>query len=217
MIERIRKVIDYSQLSTTEFADTIGISRSGLTHLLTGRNQPSLDVSRKILAKFPEISTEWLIMGMGKMIRPEEDGIGESAVVEMPESPSDLDSGQQYESENSKKNQQIDLFGEYEIRDESEEVADEEASGIYPEVPGNELEADAVPEVEVLTSKSPKAAVAESSRRIPQQPVRPKRTQENRQQVSVIRRERHPNGNERKLQKIIFFYDDHSFEIYTNI
>ena len=69
MIDRIKQVMDYSQLSTTTFADTIGISRSGLTHLLTGRNQPSLDVARKILAKFPEISTEWLIMGMGDMFR----------------------------------------------------------------------------------------------------------------------------------------------------
>ena len=87
MIDRIKNVIDYSQLSSSAFADTIGISRSGLTHLLTGRNQPSLDVARKILAKFPEISTEWLIMGMGEMLRPDEQFVAPSFKIGIETSP----------------------------------------------------------------------------------------------------------------------------------
>ena len=56
-------------MSPTAFADTIDINRSSLTHIFSGRNQPSLDVAKKILTAFPEISTEWLIMGVGNMLQ----------------------------------------------------------------------------------------------------------------------------------------------------
>ena len=61
--------MEYAQLSTSSFADKINISRSSLTHIFSGRNQPSLDIAKKILSAFPEISTEWLIMGMGNMFQ----------------------------------------------------------------------------------------------------------------------------------------------------
>ena len=107
MIDRIREVINYSQLSAASFADTIGISRSGLTHLLTGRNQPSLEVAKKILAKYPEISTEWLIMGMGDMMRPD---AGTSPDVNNP-APEPEKTVKEQPVENSKMMRQTDLFG----------------------------------------------------------------------------------------------------------
>jgi DNA-binding XRE family transcriptional regulator len=51
------------------FAEKIGVNRSNITHLFSGRNQPSLDFAKKVLTAFPEVSTEWLIMGVGKMIK----------------------------------------------------------------------------------------------------------------------------------------------------
>lgn len=69
MENRIKAIVEYSRLSTTNFADTIGISRSALVHLLSGRNQPSLDVLRKILNVFPEISIDWIMFGHGSMLR----------------------------------------------------------------------------------------------------------------------------------------------------
>ena len=54
-------------MTPSQFAEAIEINRSTLTHLFSGRNQPSLDIARKILNAFPEISTEWLIMGVGPM------------------------------------------------------------------------------------------------------------------------------------------------------
>ena len=47
MVDRIRKVMEYYQMSPTNFADTIDINRSSLTHIFSGRNQPSLDVAKK--------------------------------------------------------------------------------------------------------------------------------------------------------------------------
>lgn len=69
MIDRIKQVMEYSGLTPAQFATELGINRSGLTHLFTGRNQPSLDLIKKILVAFPQIKTEWLMMGMGSMIK----------------------------------------------------------------------------------------------------------------------------------------------------
>lgn len=67
MVSRLQDVLDYSQLSPTEFAEKIEIQRSTISHILNGRNKPSLDFLMKVKDKFPEISWDWLILGKGKM------------------------------------------------------------------------------------------------------------------------------------------------------
>lgn len=54
-------------MTPSQFADTIGIQRSGMSHILAGRNNPSLDFVLKVLASFPEISPSWLLQGKGEM------------------------------------------------------------------------------------------------------------------------------------------------------
>ena len=65
---RVQKIINYSELSSSEFADEIGVQRSNISHVLSGRNKPSLDFLMKIKDRFPEIQWEWLIEGKGTMI-----------------------------------------------------------------------------------------------------------------------------------------------------
>jgi len=65
--------MEYYKLSPASFAEQIGINRSNLTHLFSGRNQPSLDLAKKILHCYPDIKTEWLIMGVGDMFRNNEE------------------------------------------------------------------------------------------------------------------------------------------------
>jgi len=67
MIDRIQKIIQQKKLSSSGFADMIGVPRSTISHLLSGRNNPSLEFIQKILDAFPEISTDWLIRGKGPM------------------------------------------------------------------------------------------------------------------------------------------------------
>ena len=62
---RVQKIINYSELSSSEFADEIGVQRSNISHVLSGRNKPSLDFLMKIKDRFPEIQWEWLIEGKG--------------------------------------------------------------------------------------------------------------------------------------------------------
>ena len=70
---RVQKIINYSELSLSEFADEIGVQRSNISHVLSGRNKPSLDFLMKIKDRFPEIQWEWLIEGKGAMIFSEEE------------------------------------------------------------------------------------------------------------------------------------------------
>ena len=67
MKDRISEIMMKEGLSATQFADKIGISASSLSHILNGRNNPSLDVVTRIHSAFPKISTDWLIYGSGNM------------------------------------------------------------------------------------------------------------------------------------------------------
>lgn len=67
MIDRIKQLMDKKKLSATQFSDEIGIQRSSLSHVLSGRNNPSLDFVLKVKDRFPEINFEWLLLGKGKM------------------------------------------------------------------------------------------------------------------------------------------------------
>lgn len=67
--ERISKVISYSELTHSEFADEIEVQRSSISHITSGRNKPSLDFLMKIKNRFPELEWEWLIEGEGEMLK----------------------------------------------------------------------------------------------------------------------------------------------------
>lgn len=68
MKDRIKKIQEYSGLSLGVFASRTGIKAASLSHILNGRNNPSLDVVMKIHETFPEISWEWMLYGTGTML-----------------------------------------------------------------------------------------------------------------------------------------------------
>ena len=59
--DKIELLIKRKQMSSSQFADVLGIPRSSISHILSGRNKPSLDVVQKILSAFPEVSAEDLL------------------------------------------------------------------------------------------------------------------------------------------------------------
>ncbi|BAP31825.1 putative DNA-binding protein [Chryseobacterium sp. StRB126] len=69
--ERISKVIEYSRLTPSEFADEIDVQRSSISHITSGRNKPSLEFIIKIKSRFPELLWDWLVTGEGEMLRSE--------------------------------------------------------------------------------------------------------------------------------------------------
>ena len=69
MEQRLLAFLKAENISQTDFADRIGISRAAVSHLLSGRNKPGCDVISRIIHEFPTLSAEWLIAGTGKMYR----------------------------------------------------------------------------------------------------------------------------------------------------
>mgnify|MGYP000085095845 CR=1 FL=1 len=63
---RLQKIIDFYNISATELSSQISFNRSTISHLLSGRNKPSLDFVMKVLQKFPEVELYWLLNGVGK-------------------------------------------------------------------------------------------------------------------------------------------------------
>jgi transcriptional regulator with XRE-family HTH domain len=63
MVERISKIIEVKKLSASRFADILGVPRSTISHILSGRNNPSLEFIQKVLSSFPEVRVAWLLRG----------------------------------------------------------------------------------------------------------------------------------------------------------
>ena len=67
MNSRIRLILKTKNISASKFADEIGVQRSSISHILSGRNNPSLDFIQKTLHRFPDISPDWILTGKGSM------------------------------------------------------------------------------------------------------------------------------------------------------
>lgn len=64
--KRLQKVMDYYGESASSFSDKIGVQRSSISHILSGRNKPSLDFVLKVLTTYPEVEIYWLLNGKGE-------------------------------------------------------------------------------------------------------------------------------------------------------
>ena len=62
---RLKKVMDFHQITASMFADKVGVQRSSISHILSGRNKPSLDFILKVIAEFDEVDMYWLLNGKG--------------------------------------------------------------------------------------------------------------------------------------------------------
>lgn len=69
MKERIIKIMECERMGQAQFASAIGIQRAAMSHIISGRNNPSLDVMTKILHRYPQINPDWLLFGKGEMLR----------------------------------------------------------------------------------------------------------------------------------------------------
>ncbi len=69
MISRLQQLLQAEGINKSEFAEKTGIAPATVTHLLSGRNNPSYEIICAISRNFPKISLDWLINGTGKMYR----------------------------------------------------------------------------------------------------------------------------------------------------
>jgi hypothetical protein len=73
MNERLLKIMEHFNYSPSIFADEIGVIRSSISHIISGRNNPGLELLQKVLIRFPQISSDWLILGRGEMMLNEDE------------------------------------------------------------------------------------------------------------------------------------------------
>ncbi|MFL2599662.1 MAG: helix-turn-helix domain-containing protein [Flavobacteriaceae bacterium] len=63
ILNRIQEVMKNNELTSSQFAERLGVQRSGISHILSGRNKPSLEFITKIHFKFDSVSIQWLLFG----------------------------------------------------------------------------------------------------------------------------------------------------------
>jgi transcriptional regulator with XRE-family HTH domain len=69
--DRIKQILLDEGLTSGAFADEIGVQRSSISHILNGRNNPSLDFVIKVVTRFRHINLAWLMLGKGEMLGSE--------------------------------------------------------------------------------------------------------------------------------------------------
>ncbi len=169
--DRFTKVIEYSQFTPAEFAEEIGVQRSSISHILSGRNKPSLDFITKIKSKFPELEWDWLINGEGEMLINNSNATSNKNLVEP-------------EEQNTRKKSIPDLFSL--ISDEQFGQSESARASTKQNAPKIE---NSVPEI--------KKNITADSQPLPN---------------NVASKE----NVEKKIKRIVFFYDDGTFENYQN-
>ncbi len=69
MKDRISKILREERMTASKFAEEIGVQASSISHIISGRNNPSIDFITKLLERFRGINAEWLLIGKGEMYK----------------------------------------------------------------------------------------------------------------------------------------------------
>ena len=69
MDTRLQQFLDAENISQAQLADTLGVARAGISHILSGRNKPGFDFLEAMAVHYPRISMDWLLTGKGRMYK----------------------------------------------------------------------------------------------------------------------------------------------------
>ncbi len=97
--DRIRTIMKSGNHTASEFADRIGVKRSNLSHVLSGRNKPSLDFLIKVIEAYPNVDASWLITGQTSR----KDSTADSASVTTKSTTAEEPQGKQVDSKEIEK------------------------------------------------------------------------------------------------------------------
>ncbi|HPL05483.1 MAG TPA: helix-turn-helix transcriptional regulator [Bacteroidales bacterium] len=75
MRNRISKILQEEGMTASKLADEIGVQASSISHIMSGRNNPSIDFVQKLLERFRAINSEWLLLGRGEMYKQSQGNI----------------------------------------------------------------------------------------------------------------------------------------------
>lgn len=89
--ERLMKVMETENMNAKQFAAEVGIQPGTISNILSGRNNPSLDVLQRVLNRFRTLSSDWLVLGIGQMYRLNGEMPAGALFDIRPQEPSSLD------------------------------------------------------------------------------------------------------------------------------
>lgn len=75
MNTRLKQFLSAENITQSQFADSINVVRASVSHVLSGRNNPSYDFIKAIMSSYPQLNIEWLIFGKGKMYKEKSEEI----------------------------------------------------------------------------------------------------------------------------------------------
>lgn len=135
MRDRVLKVIENSNLTTSDFAYRVGVQPSQVSHIKTGRNQVTLDIVTKILKAYPEISPDWLLFGNGDMYKNKVE-TSENQEYKAKKQPIQLEMGDLFDSipsnsTNDSKENELTSVSEN-ISDSSNEIETKKSETVVP-------------------------------------------------------------------------------------
>lgn len=200
MEERLKLFLAMEGLSPSQFADKLGVQRSGISHLLSGRNKPSFEFINKMLVTFPKINPDWLITGNGKAYRDFPTQQAESNVsAQLKPEPYSGETVDASLEKNSVTDNEPSLF----LTDSPSESASQRASST-PASPYQSVQMQQIPQTAAQPEEPSKSS--EPQRVIAHQPQ--KYPSENRVKIPVIA------GNPAKrIAQITILYTDGTYEI----
>lgn len=223
IVERVLILMKEFELTASEFADKIDVQRSSMSHLVSGRNKPSLDFIQKILNNFSDINPTWLIMGTGPMKQLDLFDIkGDVAPIQPFTS-------EQYSTRNQSTT--IDSIEELNQKPETAEIPaiiiPQRVNTVLKETPivTDSIADDPlkvpykqsnvqVPESEI--SPIAKKVATIDTEKIPAAPMEQSMEQEKIEKSSDTTKKQEKSAqNDKKVLKIVFFYSDNTFETFN--
>ena len=103
MNSRLLQFLSAENITQSQFADTIGVARASVSHILSGRNKPSYEFITAMLRHYPQLNPEWLMLGSGRMYK--DSGRQAQQTVELPDDqllfPTDFESPERQPAEDT--------------------------------------------------------------------------------------------------------------------
>lgn len=206
MKTRIEQLIKTENLTSVKFAEIMGVQPSNISHILSGRNNPSYDFIVKLLERFPDINPEWILLGKGDVYKCNQVGLNQEILLDTNVNSSSIHIGKQSETSTSNRvnyQKTSDICCDTNVNDKQKLQVNILAQNI-----SEDSAVDQIHHSNTLTKDSDQEHSAN-------------KTLNNfyeREQLSPGIFNEHSNTSPRikTISKIIIFYDDQSFELFQN-
>ena len=210
-VERILEIIKSEQLNASAFAEKIGVQKSSVSHVISGRNKPSKEFMVKILRTFPEISSDWLFLGLGDMYRVPKQPAQEQPAADLLSAQMSAPQPSAQPQQSGQSLQTTLLFSDTNAEPVNAEPAKPQPVAVEtpkPQQPKTQKVAQAEPQIKTQTSENKEIKQSATKPEPVDQPApaQPKVQTQQPEPVNIMKTD---------PEKIIVFYSNKTFTLYS--